>query len=104
MNRRELLERVSTLAAVTGVPGVAVSAVPEPAVAESRVAAFVIEAPGALSMDLCDRLTKTLQEWIDDGPFAGAKALVLAEGLKLTVLDSNGRAVNLRVEQGDADA
>jgi hypothetical protein len=62
------------------------------------------------AMRAIDYLTMSLafkrlfEERLKGTPFEGLKAVVLDHGLKLTLLDSQGRVLNRRLEDGSQDA
>ena len=91
MDRRDLLK--SCVAAVTGAAGVPVvaSVVEEPT---TRPVLAVFETPASLSSQTCERIAHYWQTAIADTPLEGVKAVVLQEGLTLTMLDAEGRPLN----------
>lgn len=91
MDRRDLLK--SCVAAVTGAAGVPVvaSVVDEPT---TRPALAVFETPASLSAPTCERIAHYWQAAVAGTPLEGVKAVVLQEGLTLTLVDANGHALN----------
>ena len=94
MDRRDLLK--SCVAAVTGAAGVPVSAsvVEEPT---TRPVLAVFETPASLSSHTCERIAQYWQAAIAGTPLEGVKAVVLQEGLSLTLVDAEGRALNRKL-------
>lgn len=94
MNRRELFKAVVGVAAAFGV-AVKASVIEEP---EKRPALAVFELPGILSADACARIQEQWTHMTTGTPFEGVKAVILMEGMKLTMLAEDGSVLNRTIE------
>lgn len=94
MNRRELFQSVAAVAASSGVD-VKAAVIEQPSV---RPALAVFEVKHSIPDATVDRLMRQWNELTAGTPLEGVKAVVLAEGLKLTLLDEQGHVLNRTVE------
>ena len=94
MDRRELFKSVVAVAAAAGaeVKASSYDAPPE------KPALVIIESDQILSNETCLRLMQVWKEGIEGTPLEGLKAIVLTDGLRLTILDANGHVLNRTVE------
>lgn len=95
MNRRELFRSIAGVAAASGVTGTVkastIDADPKPALA-------IIECDRAIADHTAQYLMRAFEETFKGTPFEGLKALMLCDGLKLTLLDANGHVLNRRLD------
>lgn len=66
---------------------------------DSKPALFVIESKRIISQETMARIQHEMSQMLEHTPFAGAQVVVLAEGLTLTVLGSDGRVLNERLTE-----
>jgi hypothetical protein len=97
MNRRELLQSVIGVAAASGVEVKASSYDGPP----EKPALVVLECDYALSDETSRRLMSSWEDGVKGTPFEGVKAIVFADGLRLTVLDANGHVLNRAIEPAE---
>lgn len=90
MNRRELFKQVAATATVSGVVVNRVTAVE----LDSKPALALIECDEPISSEMAENMMHWWEQGLKGTPLEGVKAIVLGDGLKLTLLDSNGRALN----------
>lgn len=90
MNRRELFTTIARTAAASGVTVTAASYAPQ----DEKPALVVIECDHAISNLTAERLQRAWEDGTKGTPFEGVKAIVLTEGLKLTMLDATGKPIH----------
>lgn len=96
MERRELFKTIAGIAAGAGVVGTVKVA----EASERTVPALaIIETSKVLSRDTAERISVMFAKALEDTPFKGMKAIVLSDGLKLTMLDAQGRVLNREIDQ-----
>ena len=95
MQRRELFQGIAATVAASGV-GLTKASVVE--ATDLKPALAVLEFAGPLSVDMAERLRQQFEQGLQGTPFEGVKALVLSDGLTLTLLDANGRVLNRPLE------
>jgi hypothetical protein len=95
MDRRELFKTIAGVAAGAGVVGTVKVA---EASVQSKPALVILEVPGHISTQTAARLRDHMDGVLDSTPFAGMKTLVLSDGVRLTMLDSDGRVLNQTLE------
>lgn len=97
MNRRELFQVVAGVASTAGVT-VQASTID----ADAKPAFALIEVHERVSHDTAARILQNWEALTAGTVMAGVKALVLDQGMTLTLLDANGRPLNRRVEDDPA--
>lgn len=90
-----MFKAVAGVAAASGVE-LKASTYEEPT---SKPALVVLEYPGTLSGDTCARISYGFTQALLGTPFEGVKALVLTDGMKLTLLDKDGHVLNRTLEE-----
>lgn len=98
MNRREVFKAVAGVAAAAGVK-VEASTVNHPT-GKPALAIFEVPVGQFLSQDASARLAAAWENLSKGTAFEGTKALVLDNGLKLTLIDADGHVLN-RTLEGD---
>ena len=91
MDRRELFKTLAGAAAVAGV-STTVSAYEAPGIVPPAL--FVFETAYQISAEPAARIVAAWTAAIADTPFAGVKAIVLAEGMTLHALAADGTILN----------
>lgn len=99
MNRRELLQSVAAVATGAGMSAPLVSTVEaaQPGTL-AKPALLLIECDHPISHDASRNIVAQLSDALKGSPFADVKALVLGDGLRLTMLDANGQVLNRRLD------
>lgn len=95
MNRRELFQQIAAVTAGAGIASAKVSTVE--ADAPTKPAMILIECDSLIEQDTAARI----REWVGNSiepAFGRIPVVVLCDGLRLTMLDANGRPLNRTLE------
>jgi hypothetical protein len=93
VTRRDLFRRIAATAAATGLTAETVAASAD---VNAKPALILFETAGTISADAADRIRDCCTHALAGTPFDGVRVLVLGDGLRVTVLDGNGRVLNRR--------
>jgi hypothetical protein len=94
MKRRELFEKVATVAAGAGLVRVSTATAVQTSTS-AKPALAVFECQGNISLAQAENIKASWDYVAAKGsPFEGVIALVLSDGIKLTLLDANGHVLN----------
>lgn len=97
MNRRELFRSIVGVAAASGV-AVKASSLDEPTDPSTRPALVVLECSGSMSQVACANLTRHWKSAVEGTVFEGVEAVVLMDGIRLTVVAEDGTVLNRTIE------
>jgi anti-sigma-K factor RskA len=97
VNRRELFRSIVGAAAAAGVT-VKASSLDEPTDPTKRPALVVLECSGSMSQVACANLTRNWKHAVEGTVFEGVKAVVLGDGMRLTVVAEDGTILNRTIE------
>ncbi len=99
MKRRELLQQVAAVVAANGLPLSAPTVLAATPASVPVLAVF--ETSGLVSHDGAAQIRRVWEDIVKGTPFEHVRAIVLDEGLRLTLLDQHGHALN--ADDGDVE-